>query len=713
MRDSDRLGLAVMLAAALSLTALAPITEDRRLFTDSLVLIAVIGLAGIVARRLTGGGLAARLLQVGAGLAGLVVLAVASGVTSPGALPGLVQDALRWTVQSSAPMGPNTGVRLVAVAAIGILAYLADQLAVSHGHPAWTLMPLGVPYLVSALALPTLGGFWPLLWLAVGYVGVLLADAANRNRILRFQAADGSRWSLLLGGATMLLSGLLVAGLAGVLTPGLDASRGAPFSGQGPVEMGDPSLDLRRNLQMPVDRPVLNYRTSTGAGAYLRLTSLPGFDATGFHLNAIDLFEGNLPTPQGALAGSPRYTIDVSIGDFNSEWLPLPYAPASFNAAGQWRHDPQSLSVLAAGANQKQATNSLQYQATVIDTAPTAEQLRAASAGYPSDGSTTAAVPDDLPQRIRELAETITANAATDGEKALLIQQWLRSSRFSYSTEPAPGSGYEALTRFLFDDRTGYCEQFATSMAVLARTVGIPARVAVGFLPGDRVDDGFEVSIRDMHAWPELYFGGLGWVAFEPTPGVASPPSYTTVTEPSPTPTASATPTPSAETEEPSAEPSESAEEPESTEADAADLAWLGWTAGGVLLVGAAAAAPTLLRRQRRASRLGLRQPQQAVAAAWDEVRDSVWDAGAEWPRGSARQIGEQVADELTDDAAAAMGRVAVLVERSRYAESVGEVGELNADVQQVRAGIEARRQPSWWRRLFPRSLWRGLWWKG
>lgn len=349
----------------------------------------------------------------------------------------------------------------------------------------------------------------------------------------------------------------------------------------------------------------------------------------------------------------------------------------------------------------------------MIDTAPTAEQLRAASAGYPSDGATTAAVPDDLPPRIRELAETITADAATDGEKALLIQQWLRSSRFSYSTEPAPGSGYEALTRFLFDDRTGYCEQFATSMAVLARTVGIPARVAVGFLPGDRDGDGYQVSIRDMHAWPELFFGGLGWVAFEPTPGVASPPSYTvSTTQNSPSPSASPTPTPSAETEEPSAEPSEPVDEPNATDADA-DLGWLGWTAGGILVLVAAASTPALLRRQRRVSRLGLQQPRQAVAAAWDEVRDSVWDAGAEWPRGSARQIGEQVADNLTGDAAAAMGRVAVLVERSRYAESVGEVGALSTDVEQVRAGIEAQRQPSWWQRLFPRSLWRGLWWKG
>ena len=93
------------------------------------------------------------------------------------------------------------------------------------------------------------------------------------------------------------------------------------------------------------------------------------------------------------------------------------------------------------------------------------------------------------------------------------------SSDFTYSTEPLPGSGYRALENFLLRDRRGYCEQFAASMAMMAREVGIPSRVAVGFLPGERVEDNtWEVSIRDMHAWPELYFAGYGWVRFEPTP---------------------------------------------------------------------------------------------------------------------------------------------------------------------------------------------------
>ncbi|MCB0893414.1 MAG: transglutaminase domain-containing protein, partial [Propionibacteriaceae bacterium] len=321
-------------------------------------------------------------------------------------------------------------------------------------------------------------------------------------------------------------------------------------------------------------------------------------------------------------------------------------------------------------------------------------------------------LPADFPTEIIEIARRITSAAKTDGEKAILLQDWLRSSVFSYSTEPAPGSGYEALTQFLLVDRSGYCEQFASSMAVMARALGIPSRVAIGFLPGRQVGGHYEVNIRDMHAWPELFFAGLGWVSFEPTPSVATPPTYTGAANASPSPSPSASPTPSRSTasDEPSAEASTPADD-EPTVITDADLSWLGWLGAGVGLL-VVALLPSLVRRGRRARRLAAAAPREAVSGAWDELRDSVWDAGYEWPRGSARKIGGEVARTLPDDAAAAMGRVAVLVERSRYAESVGDTAGLGDDVRQVRVAV-AERGRGWWRKVLPRSLWRGFWWKG
>lgn len=715
MRASDRLGLAVMAAMGLGLLSLRVISADGRLFLDGLLMIAVVGVAGIVTRRLLPSDRGARLIQGVVTFVALVLLVMSEGITNPFTLPGVLDNAVRWTVESSAPMGPNLSVRVVTVSTVTLLAFVADQLSVSLASPAWALMPLGVLYLVPALALPSLVSFSSVFWLGLGYLLVLLADAANRSRALRFQALDGSRWHLLLGGLISLLAAVLVAGLAGVFTPGIDPDRGAPFTGQGPVQMGDPALDLRRNLQQPVDRRVISYTTTRTGGAYFRMTSLPAFDEGGFHLNAIDLFTGALPAPEGVPAGRPRFAVDVTVDDFNAEWLPLPYAPAAFEASGDWRFDPVSLSVLASGPQQKRATNGLQYQATSVEVNPSADELAKAISGRPRDAETTADLPTDFPEEIIALARRVSERGNSDGAKAVLLQNYLRSSAFTYSTEPAPGSGYAALTQFLLVDRTGYCEQFAASMAVMARAIGIPSRVAIGFLPGRRVGDHYEINIRDMHAWPELYFAGLGWVSFEPTPGVAVAPAYTgeRAQQPSPSPSASATPTPSAETEEPSAAPSEVADDQPADETGAtSDLSWLVWAGGGLLLL-AAGSAPALLRGARRRRRLRADVPRQAVSAAWDEVRDSVWDAGQEWPKGSARQIGDRVAEDLPPAAAEAMGRVAVLVERSRYAEGVGATGALGDDVQRVRAGIAETRRPAWWRRVLPRSLWRGLWWRG
>ncbi|MFT4218539.1 MAG: DUF3488 and transglutaminase-like domain-containing protein [Micropruina sp.] len=714
MKASDLLRGSVALAMTLSLTGLTPVTADRGLIGDCLVLIAVIAVVGIAARRLIRGRVLAGAVQAGAAAVTLVVLAFAAGLPSVAALPRVLADGMQWTVMSTAPMGPNLGVRLIATTGIGMLAYLADQLAVVHEQAAWTLLPIGIPYLLTALALPERASFGALLWLAAGYLLVLLADTAGR--VPGPAISDRPVRALLSGGLVCLLAAASVAVVAGLATPGVDPQRGTPFAGRGPIQMGDPSLDLRRNLQQPVDQRVLTYTTSTGDGVRLRLTALPAFDATGFHLRPIDLFSGGLPAPPGVASGRPRFQISVTVGAFNSEWLPLPYAPAEFKADGDWRHDPLSMSVLATGDQRTSATNGLRYDATIIDVTPTAQQVSAATAGTPADVDLTTALPDDLPDGIRELAQRITRRGTTDGRRALLIQDWLRSPAFSYSLDPAPGSGYETLSRFLFGDHIGYCEQFAASMAVLARAVGIPARVAVGFLPGTRRGDGWEVRIRNMHAWPELYFTGLGWVAFEPTPAVAQPPGYAGG---GPETTAPQTPstTPSTDVEEPSTEPQAPppSPEPAAPAPQATDGSWSAWAAGGAALIALAASAPSLIRRRRRARRLTAPPGRAAVSGAWDEVRDSVWDAGAEWPRGSARQIAAALAASLPTDAAAALERIALLVERARYAETLGDVADLTTEVELVRAGLAADidRRRRWGRVLLPRSLWRRLRWRG
>ena len=116
----------------------------------------------------------------------------------------------------------------------------------------------------------------------------------------------------------------------------------------------------------------------------------------------------------------------------------------------------------------------------------------------------------------------MTAGAVTPYQKLMALQNWFRTT-FTYDLDVPLGNSNDAIAAFL-RDRRGFCQQFAGTFAVMARTLGIPARIAVGYTQGDLGKDGlFHVFGRHAHAWPEVWFDGVGWVAFEPTPGRGSP----------------------------------------------------------------------------------------------------------------------------------------------------------------------------------------------
>lgn len=153
-------------------------------------------------------------------------------------------------------------------------------------------------------------------------------------------------------------------------------------------------------------------------------------------------------------------------------------------------------------------------------------------------------LPEDTPADILRVARVQTRGASTDFERAWLLEHWFRTE-FVYSTNVSTGAGSLDIDAWLNEPlsenyRTGYCEQFAASMAVLGRAIGIPSRVVWGFTPGkvDVQDDGTEViTVRDnnAHAWVEMWMDGFGWVKFDPTPrGDGIPQSVTTAFDPAP-----------------------------------------------------------------------------------------------------------------------------------------------------------------------------------
>jgi transglutaminase-like putative cysteine protease len=119
-----------------------------------------------------------------------------------------------------------------------------------------------------------------------------------------------------------------------------------------------------------------------------------------------------------------------------------------------------------------------------------------------------------------ERARHVAGETRSPYAAAVALEAWFRSTGgFTYSEQPETAPGLPPLVGFVMDTKTGYCQHFAGAMAVMLRLLGIPARVAAGFLPGSYHGDFWQVTDHDAHTWVEVWFRGFGWVPFDPTPG--------------------------------------------------------------------------------------------------------------------------------------------------------------------------------------------------
>ena len=156
----------------------------------------------------------------------------------------------------------------------------------------------------------------------------------------------------------------------------------------------------------------------------------------------------------------------------------------------------------------------------VISTIASADEgaMRQSGRGFPEWIDRYLALPDDLPQRVRDLAQEITAGYDNIYDKAAALQNYLREYTYNEQIERPP-MGVDRVDYFLFETKEGHCNYYASAMAVMARSVGIPARVAAGYTQGDWERDArvFRVRQYHSHAWVEVYLPRFGWVEFEPT----------------------------------------------------------------------------------------------------------------------------------------------------------------------------------------------------
>lgn len=285
----------------------------------------------------------------------------------------------------------------------------------------------------------------------------------------------------------------------------------------------NPLVSMDSDLGQLSTAPAFLVQSTTAS--YWRLTSLSYFNGNSWQLS------GHYVGVPGALPGAtaypraPQVKETFAIEELGSPWLPVAFSPETVQGAGGVSWDPASGSLLGRGPS----ANGETYQVEAADelSGLSASVLNDEPALSPEEPSAMGAylqLPSNLAGDIASLARRLVRGQDTEYEKALALQDFFHHSPFRYTLYPPPAAGGSALESFLFQTHAGYCQQYSTAYAVLAREVGLPARVAVGFTTGTQVGpQTWQVAANDAHAWPEVWFPGAGWVPFEPTPRYAIP----------------------------------------------------------------------------------------------------------------------------------------------------------------------------------------------
>ncbi|MGN8048929.1 transglutaminaseTgpA domain-containing protein [Curtobacterium sp. 22159] len=649
--------------------------------------------------------------------------AVLNGVQPLGWLDqdGALGETLAAVRLNPAPLPQSDAIRLIVTVAIGWVAGVSLFLAAVAPTAALAATPALVILIVPGVVTGTPASPGLVIAASVAFLALLWSSVRPLQRAVP--------------AAVVGAIGLVVAvGLPAVVP--LDAGWLSGVTGaiQSPVQPGRPGtlLNLGKDLRQPNELEVFRYRSSDGQPEYLKLADLDEFGTGDWVPTTTDASKSETADRQQWAVGinprlSTRGDVTIRVTGLSSNYLPVPSGAMSIESRstnldlGQWRWMGDSSTVRSTGPSTPRGATYEAYGASTwageyLDAiaasgllghgdergfaAPSAAQLR-----------TDRALPKDLPRSIASTARRVAGSAGTDYEEGRALEQWFRSDLFTYS-ETAPveqgydGDSMDVVAKFL-QVREGYCVHFASAMAVMARTLGIPSRIAVGYRAGPtRADGEYSVSNRQLHSWPELYIKGAGWVAFEPTPD--SDQAATAPTEPTSTPSAAApdTPLPAPDRSAPAAStdptPTSSAAPGAAGSTGRRDDGPLG-LAVGLLLVVALLVTPGVVRAARRRSRIGaVRSGRSPAVNAWREVLDDVADHGyapglappgdAAAAARTARAVLGRLRAAVPDDVLPSLDTVVDAVDRERFAAggpAAVDTGALLVAVQEARAALD------------------------
>jgi transglutaminase-like putative cysteine protease len=682
-------------------------------------------------------------------------------VPNPTSLRLLWDLAAQGFHQSSiyAPPVPELpGMMLLVAAGIGLTALLTDLIAVRLESAALAGLPLLLLWTEPFTLSVSRSGLGMAVAFCLGTAGYLaLLSSEGRDKIREWERPNPGpdelpdTRALATTGRRVGVASVAVALCVPLFIPGLHATRlftsGQPgIGGSGGTGTGvgfpDPNIQLSKELHESSPSTVFTYASNDQTPGYFQIYVADNLTPAGFTMfsqpeSLVTVTqEQPLPTPPGltsttwATPENTVVTLSRSVGQDALSALPAPYPPTKVTARGAVKADRSTLMVF----DNDVRLAGLTYQVTSLDQDPPETVLNQAPAAPPAITSHYLEVPSSyLP--LGKLAETVVAKAKTPFEQALDLQDWLGGTTFKYTLDAPTIDSERGLANFLNVTKKGYCLQFSFAMAVLARLLGIPSRVAYGYTAGSQTQGGtWQVTTHDAHAWPELYFQGYGWLRFEPTPvgatgqGTATTPSYTDQPADSFTQLPPAVTGNTGSTGPSGAHSNASAALQHQLNIGAGEnggggvpippAGLSGWDVFGLVMLGLlalallVAAAPGCARAaiRRRRWRSGAPGDAEKAHAAWRELRDDLVDYRAgysvsETPRALAARVTDAVA--LTAPAVSALRRVCMAEERARYAGRPDPGTGLREDSATIRRAIAVAspRRIRWLARVFPSSV--------
>ncbi|MEU7477305.1 DUF3488 and transglutaminase-like domain-containing protein [Lentzea sp. NPDC042327] len=439
-------------------------------------------------------------------------------------LGGVLAESVSQVQTGVPPVHASPAIQALVVLAIGLVAVLVDTLAVAAAAPAASGLVLLCVFAVPASLADEMLPFWTFVLGAAAFAMLLAVDGQHRHEAWRGRLGSGSAGGTG-GSATTVASIAMVIALvvgAGVTIVGTVGR--LPLSGSGAGGRGGIGLNEMTSLRGMLNRgkttEVFQVR-GLPESTYMRASTLARYVPNKGWERGSDPggqpARGELPLQPGDRGDGKVAKIGIEPRGWTSFWLPTYGAVRRIDTPDDdYRFDPAKGVIFTQREREPEP-----YELETVLATPTKNQLRIAS------GQRNLVDPeyykfDGVEQEIIDLAKQITGNATNDFDRAAALTEFFNgpTSGFTYDLKTQGDVTKDALTDFVLRGKRGYCEQYASAMAVMARTVGLASRVAIGFTAGvPSPDNAYRtISTDDAHAWVEIFFPNHGWMTFDPTP---------------------------------------------------------------------------------------------------------------------------------------------------------------------------------------------------